>query len=57
MKTKLTDKQKMKIAGLYIDGASGQELATKFGVSLSAIFNALRRLNVKIRPRGRPVKA
>jgi len=55
--SKLTDKQKTKIASLYTDGATGFQLAKKFNVSVSTIFNALREMNVEIRPRGRQPQA
>lgn len=50
---KLTDKQKARIVTMYADdGFTGQELAAKFGVSVSTIFNILRDNDVTIRPRG-----
>lgn len=51
-KSKLTDRQKIRIVNMYVDGFTGQELAAKFGVSVSTIFNILRDNDVTIRPRG-----
>jgi Mor family transcriptional regulator len=56
-KIKLTAAKKNKIAAAYQGGATGAELAAKFNVSVSKIFNALRDLGVTIRPRGRQPQA
>lgn len=54
--SKLTFNQKKSIAAKYAKGLSGRDLALQFGVSVTTIFNALRDLDVEIRPRGRPAQ-
>ncbi len=51
--TKLNGNDKKSIKSKYLKGATGRELAAEFGVSISTIFNALRDMEVTIRPRGR----
>jgi predicted DNA binding protein len=55
--SKLTDDQVAAVANEYQQGATGAQLAEKYGVSTNTVFNALRRAGVEIRPRGRRAAA